>query len=317
MSEQLGLSVVIVNWNTRGLLLDVLGRLARCRESSSRRMQVIVVDNASEDGSAAAVAEEFEDVLLLAQDRNLGFAGGVNLGFEAAQEELIVLLNTDVSFEPEALEALAHHVEQEPRLGVCGPRVSFADGSFQSSYWRFPSLWQLFCTSCYLYKLFPRTRLFDGERYGGQVFSEPHEVDAVSGCVFLLRRSLIDRIGGLDEGYFMYFEETDLCRRARAAGVSVGYFPGASFVHFGGVSARLARRRNFLQFRRSRVRFFRKHHGVWAAACARVLNALFLLLRLPAWIIRSLLPGSWGKEARARVSLYASGIVDAFASSCR
>ena len=316
MSGRAGLSVVIVNWNTKELLLDVLRTLERCRASNLRPLQVIVVDNASEDGSAEAIAER-SDIDLLAQDRNLGFAGGVNVGFAAAREELVLLLNTDVRFEAEALESLAAYAEGEPGVGICGPRVSFDDGSFQSSYWRFPSLWQLLCTSLYLYKLFPGTRLFDGERYGGHVFDEPHDVDAVSGCIFLLRRSLLERIGGLDEGYFMYFEETDLCRRAWSAGSSVRYVPDASFVHFGGVSARLARRRNFLQFRRSRVRFFRKHHGVLAAACARALNALFLAVRLPAWSIRSLLPGPGRGEARARVSLYASGIVDAFASAAR
>jgi N-acetylglucosaminyl-diphospho-decaprenol L-rhamnosyltransferase len=312
MTERSGLSVVIVNWNTRQLLLDVMGELERYRQLHERPLQIVIVDNASEDGSVEALREAHPDCELHVQAENLGFAGGVNVGFAHAREKWILLLNTDVRFEAEALEQLVAFAETRDDAGILGPRVLNDDGSFQSSYWRFPGLWQLLSQALYLYKLFPRSEFFDGQRYGGRIFEEPTPVDAVSGCVFLLRKSLLDEVGGLDEGYFMYFEETDLCRRARSAGSRVLYAPVASFVHFGGVSARLARRRNFLEFRRSRVRWFRKHRGGFAAILARMLNALFLLIRMPGWLLRSLLPGERRREARSRVALHAAGILDAF-----
>jgi GT2 family glycosyltransferase len=273
---------------------------------------VIVVDNASEDGSVEAARARFDayGVRWLVQGRNLGFAGGVNQGFAAARQPLVLLLNTDVRTSPAEIEALCVHAESHPLAGVVGPRVTYPDGSFQESYWRFPSLWRLFCSASGLFKLLPASQLLNGERYAGRRFAEPTPVDAVSGCVFLTRRELVQQLGGLDEGYFMYFEETDFCRRVRDAGHQVHYAPVATFVHLLGGSSRLARRRNFLEFRRSLVRFHRKHGGRMAALVARALLLLHLGLRLPYWGLRSLLRGEMGKSARDMVGLHVAAMGD-------
>ncbi len=308
--DRRGLSVVIVNWNTKQLLLDLLRSLEGLGKFLERPCEILVVDNASADGSLEAAREAFPGHSYLPQERNLGFAGGVNRGFEAATYEWILLLNTDVECQQEAIRALVDHADTEPGVGILGPRVENQDQSFQESYWRFPSLHGLLSQSLFLYKLFPKSQLFNGERYAGRIFDTATRVDAVSGCVFLLRAELLKELGGLDEGYFMYFEETDFCYRALEGGYTVQYAPVASFIHFGGVSARLEGRRNFLEFRRSQLRFFRKHRGMLAALLARVLLLIWLLLRLPIWMLLALQGGRPGRVARERCSLHLSACVD-------
>ena len=303
-----GLSIVIVNWNTKDLLPQVLGDVFPWK--SERELEVIVIDNASEDGSVAAASAAFPEVDFRVQETNLGFAGGVNKGFAAATQPLILLLNTDVRTSSEDIEALCRYADENERVGIVGPRVHNEDSSLQDSYWRFPSLWRLFCSSTYLYKLMPRSQVFNGERYAGVRYEEPTPVDAVSGCVFLLRREVLEKIGGLDEAYFMYFEETDLCYRAQREGWEVHFAPVASFVHFLGGSSRLAKKRNFLEFRRSLVRFHRKHGGLFAALAARALLLVSLMIRVPYWSLRSLLTGEAGRIARSQLGLYCAGIGD-------
>ncbi|MEM7234345.1 MAG: glycosyltransferase family 2 protein, partial [Planctomycetota bacterium] len=262
-------------------------------------LEVIVVDNGSHDGSAEAVEEHFPDVIVIRQEKNLGFSGGVNCGFDAATAPLVLLLNTDTLVVGDAIPKLIEYANEHPEAGVIGPRVLNRDETLQSSYFRFPSLTNLVLSSLYLYKLFPTSSFFNRERYAGRDPMLAGPVDVVSGCCFLIRRQLLDQIGGLDEGYFMYAEETDLCARAHAAGYEVHYAPGPEIIHFGGGSSRLASRRMFIQFRRSLLRFYALHRGVAASLAARSLLLFGLFIRLPYWLLRSLLP----KQTQARGQL--------------
>jgi len=298
-------SIVIVSWNTRGLLLDALDSFLPLRGVSG---EVIVVDNASADGSAEAVEKTWPEVRVIRNERNLGFAGGVNVGLRAATNPLVLLLNTDTLVVGDCIAQLVRYAEQHPEAGIVGPRVLNRDGTLQSSCFRFPSLPHLALSASYLYKLFPGSRWFDHERLGGHDFATPAPVDAVSGCSFLMRREVIERLGGLDEGYFMYAEETDFCYRAWAAGYEVHYAPVGEIVHFGGGSSKLASRRMFLEFRRSMLRFFFKNRGRARAQGARVLLALFLALRLPYWGLRALLPGPGRDRASGQLCNYLAGI---------
>jgi GT2 family glycosyltransferase len=273
--------------------------------------EVIVVDNASSDGSAAAVEAAFPAVRVLRNPENLGFAGGVNVGLRAASEDLVLLLNTDTLVVGNAIGALLDYAERNPQAGIIGPRVVNRDGSLQPSCWRFPSLLHLLLSATYLYKLLPGSRWLDRERLGGRNPNTAGPVDAVSGCCFLIRRAVIERVGVLDAGYFMYAEETDLCWRAWQQGFEVHYAPVGEIVHFGGGSSqgdRTASRRMFVEFRRSMLRFFHKHKGPAQAFGARVLLLLFLLLRTPYWALRACLPGRSSRDAAARLWNCLAGI---------
>lgn len=294
------ISIVVVSWNTRELLRDLLPSLL-----AVDRAEVIVVDNASSDGSPEAVESGFPEVRLIRSPRNLGFAGGVNLGFANSSHRLILLVNTDTGVLPGAIEALRDYAVAHPEAGVVGPLVRNKDGSLQISCWRFPSLLNLVLSATYLYKLFPRSAILNRERLAGRL-DRPAPVDAVSGCFFLVRREAIERAGPFDERYFMYAEETDFCFRVWRAGLEVHYAPIAEIVHFGGASAKLAARRNFLEYRRSVIRFFVLHRGRAVAECARILLLLFLVLRLPYWSLQAL-GGRDRISARAQLGNYLAG----------
>ena len=181
-------SIVIVSWNTRTLLLEALASFLPLRGAEG---EVIVVDNASADGSAEAVEAAYPEVRVLRNARNLGFAGGVNTGLRAAREPLVLLLNTDTLVLGDAIPKLLAYAQGHPEAGIIGPRVLNADRTLQRSYFRFPSLLNLALSSTYLYKLFPRSRFFNREYYAGLPTDRASAVDAVSGCAFLVRREVI------------------------------------------------------------------------------------------------------------------------------
>ena len=278
------LSVVIVSWNTREITLEALRSFL---PADDLPLEVVVVDNASSDGSADAIEAEFPAIQVIRNERNLGFAGGVNVGLRASRHPLVLLLNSDTRVVDDALSRLVDYVGVHPEAGIVGPRVLNEDGTLQASYFRFPSLLNQLLEATYLSQLMPGSRLFNRERHGGGDAAAPAPVDAVSGCCFLVRRSVLDSVGVLDEDFFMYAEETDLCYRAWQAGFEVHYAPVGEIVHLHGASSRLASRRNFLEYRRSILRFFRKNRGPLATEGARVLLLLFLVLRLPYWALRA------------------------------
>lgn len=303
-SARTPLSVLIVSWNTRELTLAALRSFL---PAAGLELEVIVVDNASADGSADAIAAAFPTVRLIRNDRNAGFAGGVNLGLQAARHPLILLLNPDTRVLGDALARLVDYADAHPRAGILGPRVLNEDGSLQASRFRFPSLLNQLLSATYLYQLFPRSGFFNRERMGGRESDAPEAVEAVSGCCFLMRRALLDAVGVLDETFFMYAEEVDLCYRAWQAGFEVHYAPVGEIVHLGGGASRLASQRNFLEYRRSMLRFFRKHHGAAATQAARVLLLVFLLVRWPWWALRSRV-GADRATAVAQAGLYREGV---------
>jgi GT2 family glycosyltransferase len=303
-SARTPLSVLIVSWNTRELTLAALRSFL---PASGVELEVIVVDNASADGSADAIAAELPAVRLIRNDRNVGFAGGVNIGLKAARHPLVLLLNPDTRVLGDALARLVDYADAHPEAGILGPRVLNEDGSLQASRFRFPSLLNQVLSATYLYQLFPRSAFFNRERLGGRETDAAEPVEAVSGCCFLIRRALLDEVGVLDENFFMYAEEVDLCYRAWQAGYEVHYAPVGEIVHLGGGASRLASQRNFLEYRRSMLRFFRKHRGAAATQAARALLLVFLLVRWPYWSLRAR-TGPGRATAAAQATLYREGV---------
>jgi GT2 family glycosyltransferase len=302
----LRLSIIIVNWNTRQLLLDALATFLPIRGIEA---EVIIVDNASTDGSAEAVEDAYPELRVIRSATNLGFAGGVNVGFRAASAPLVLLLNTDTLVIEDAIEKLIEYADAHPEAGIIGPKVLNRDQSLQRSYFQYPSPLNLFLLATYLYKAFPRSAFFNQGFCAGLDPDRPARVEAVSGCCFLIRREVLDRVGGFDEGYFMYCEETDLCYRAAKAGFEVHYAPVGRIIHFGGGSSKLASRRMFIEFRKSLLLFARKHRGPFARVLVRLWMALFLVVRVPFWLFVGLI-SSGEKRSRAwhNVRNYLAGL---------
>ena len=291
-----GVSVVIVNWNTRDMVLRLLASLSTPSADSAHELELIVVDNDSSDDSVEAVRLEFPNVKLVAQSENRGFAGGVNPGVRVATQPLVLLLNTDAHTSRASIEAVAQYMADHPEVGIVGPQILTPEHRPQSSAWRDPSLTWMALRALGLSNL----NALNFERYHEKPFDEAAEVDCVSGCAMMIRRDLMDELGGFDEDYFMYFEETDFCLRARRLGQRVHHAPVGEFVHEEGGTSKSVRLRTFLDFQRSQILFHRKHGGVGAAIAARGLLALGSALRVPPLAALSLT----GRAERARGQLH-------------
>lgn len=266
------LSILIVNWNTRDLTLDCLRSLAAARLSVPH--EIILVDNASADGSADAVAAAFPAVTLIRNAENVGFARANNQAFEASRGELILLLNSDTLVAPGQIEKLAAFLETHPKAGVVGPKLLNPDGSFQLSATPFVTPWDVY----FEYARFPRPLQPEAQKRPRRLYAfEPWramEVDYVIGAAFLIRRAVIDQVGLLDDQYFMYGEEQDWCARAKAAGWEVWFDPEATVTHLGGQSAARVPYKMLAHRFASSFRFLGKHQGARAVALTRGLLAI-------------------------------------------
>lgn len=227
----MSLAVIIVSFEVKKLLADCLKSLsAEIKRNKELEVKVVVIDNASTDGSAEMVAEKFTWIKLIKNKKNLGFARAVNLGIKAVEADYYLLLNPDTRVKPGALKALAAFGETHPLAGVVGGRLLDPDEEIQGSCYRLPTLKRAFC------HLFKRGSGFL-EKYASRE-KEPVEVEAVTGAVFLIPRKVIKKVGLLDERYFLYFEDLDYCRRVKKAGFKVYYLPEAQFIHHHGASGK-------------------------------------------------------------------------------
>lgn len=258
------LAIVIVNWNTRKLLVDCLTTLPAA--TAGLTVETWVVDNGSTDSSVPAVREQFPDVRVIANADNRGFAAANNQAIRAATGRHVLLLNSDTLAQPGSLTALVRFLDANPAVGIVGPCLRNADGSVQLSYASFPTL-----ASELTGRNFRRRRPFPTQT------AEAFAVDWVGGACFLVRREALTQFGLLDERYFMYTEEADWCFRARRAGWQVCYLPASEVVHLGGQSSRMASTRMKAELYRSKLRFFGKHYGrMRTRALALGLQAIFL-----------------------------------------
>jgi len=264
-----GISVIIVNWNARHLLECCVRSILTLGEGLLR--EVIVVDNGSTDDSVPMVRERFPQVRLVENAQNDGFARANNWGVRLAQSDYVLLLNTDAFLAPGALRAMLEMAECKPNAGLVGAQLRNPDGSFQASHTPFPTLWREFLILSGL------GRALHGPWYPshGPDADSPRMVDYVEGACMLVRRSAYLHVGGFDEGYFMYAEDVDLCHALHDAGWEVWYQPAAIVTHLGGGSSLHRKSEREGDLYRSRVRYFRKHHG---DAAATALKALILLL---------------------------------------
>jgi GT2 family glycosyltransferase len=242
------------------MLADCLETIAKT--AGKLKIELIVVDNASTDGSQVMLQQRFPQVHLIANQANVGFAKGNNQGMTVSTGRYALLLNSDAFSTPGAIEALIHLADTQPRAGIVGAQLRNADHTFQASHSRFPSLWQEFLILSGL------GRFIYGRWYpshGPEEDRGPQIVDYVEGACLLVRPEAFKEAGGLDEGYFMYAEEVDWCYTMRQKGWQVWYQPAAQIIHLGGASSQGRRTQREGDLYRSRVRFFRKHYGQTAA----------------------------------------------------
>lgn len=250
MSETPRVSALIVSYNTRDLLLEAIGSVA-----DEPSVETIVFDNASSDGSPEAVMERFPAVHLVRSPTNLGFAAGVNRAAAGARGEALLVLNSDARLLPGALDQLTSLLDHTPRAALVSPSLRYPDGRPQAAAFRFPGLAQI------VLDLYPVPRLTDTPLNGRIHSHVPAPIDHPLGACMLIRHAAWRDVGPFDEGYFMYLEEVDWCRRARARGWQIWQQPAALAIHHGGSSTRQHAEAMFAQLWRSRLRYYARYHG--------------------------------------------------------
>jgi GT2 family glycosyltransferase len=306
------LSIVIVSWNVRGLLRRCLESIYRSKVDSGGEhtlsadgradtggradagltLQVIVVDNASSDGSVKMIQDDFPDVQLVVNRENRGFPAANNQGITMAGGRYVLLLNPDTEIVGNTLTELVAFADQHPDVGLVGPQLLDPDGAVQPSRRRFPTLATAFVEStwfqpavtslrsCAVAGLLtaPLHRVLERYYVSDHPDDALQDVDWVTGAAMLARREAIGDVGLMDESFFMYSEELDWCRRFREAGWRVVYLPAAQIVHHMGKSSEQVVAARHIHFQTSKVRYFRKYHGALAAGTLR-----WYLLASYAW----------------------------------
>ncbi len=261
------ISVIVVSYNTRDMLRDCLKSLFE--NSGGLELEVFVVDNDSKDDSARMVRENFKQVHLIENKTNLGFAAANNQAYERATGQYVILLNPDAYIKPGALENSISFMEDHPECGLCGGRLVNLDGDLDPSARKFPNSLYKFFTLSGLSDRFPSSRIFGRGDFKYFDHNSVQEVDWVPGTFTIYRRRMLTQTGLFDERFFIYYEETDLCFRAKKNGWKVFFIPHAEVVHVGGGSARTRKDQKFdtggsqvLKFRmRSEYLYFRKNRG--------------------------------------------------------
>lgn len=294
--SSIDLSIIIVNWNTRDYLAQCLKSL---RETASRldppsaslmfgdsTAEVFVVDNASTDASTQMVRQDFPWVRLIENDRNVGFAPANNQAICASQGRYVLLLNSDTEVCPGALEKLVTFMDTHLQAAAAGARLLNIDGSLQPSVHPMLTPWREFWRLMFLDRFIHRAT-YSPKMWHTRV---PQPVETIKGACLVLRREALDQVGLLDESYFMYTEEVDLCYRLAQAGWQIWWLPAATIIHYGEASSRQAAQAMYLQLYRSKIQFYRKFGGEARADCFK---RLVRVAYLPRWGIASLLAPLW------------------------
>lgn len=272
------LSIAIPSWNTRELLDQCLASVYQTSDGFS--FEILVVDNASEDGSPEMVASKYPQVKLIVNKVNLGFAAACNLAFKHSLGRYFLILNSDTVVLDNALALMIRFMDSHPDAGAAGCRLLNRDGTLQRSCSRFPSVLTEFFDALYLSKLLPKSAVFGSYSMSYWDFDQVREVDFAGGSCLIVRRQAIEEVGLLDEGFFMYTEEADWCYRMWQQGWKVYFYPDAHVIHFGGESARQYGNYILVHLYASRNRFIRKHQGRIAAAVHRLVVMIGAICRL-------------------------------------
>jgi len=276
------LSIIIVNWKVKDLLEKCLSSIFEQTKNIS--FEVFVVDNNSGDGSAEMVREKFPQVDLTAGAENLGFAKGNNLAIKKSRGRYILLLNPDTEILDNALEKMVRFMDTHPECGVGGCKLLNLDLSLQPSVRAFPDLVSQVFILLKIHHLFPHSKAMHKYLVQDFDYEKTQEVDQVMGAFMMIRREVIEKIGMLDENFWIWFEEVDFCKRAKEAGFKILYTPEAKIIHLYGQSFKQALSVSKQKVLNRSLAYYLKKHGTkgeWAVI--QILRPLSLAL---AWLVQ-------------------------------
>lgn len=277
-------SVIVVNWNTKAILHDCLKSIYEQRGEID--FEVIVIDNASTDGSAEMVKKNFPRVTLVENSDNLGFARANNIGIQASKGRYACLVNSDVIVLEDCIKNLMSFMDKHPTTGMAGPRILNPDRTLQPSCRHFPTIWNNLCPALGLNHLFSKSAFFSGWIMNYWNHDSVRSVDALSGCFWMVRRKALNEVGLLDENFFIYGEDLDWCKRFHKAGWDILFYPDAEAIHIGGASSANAPIKFYLEMQKADLQYWRKHHGKIGKAGYTVVILLCNVLRVFARVLQ-------------------------------
>lgn len=299
------LTVCILTWNAADLLAACLKSLRDIRHVNHINYEVIVVDNGSEDGSGDVVRRDFQEVELIVNTRNVGFAAGNNQALRMGRGRHFLVLNNDTVLLDDCLAQMVDYLDSYPEVGIVGGRLVNADGSTQVAYYplHLPSVRSCLVELWGLDRIWPQnpwSRFAPSKSFN---FDKPSTTTQISGACLMVRREVLQKIGLFDEGFQFFYEDVDFCYRCLQAGWAIAYLPDARVVHYGGASfAKLGLSENSLMRFRSLLRYYQKHFTLGRIILIRMMVALALVLRLPLVLILSLSPRAHVRKRWSGVS---------------
>lgn len=297
-------SIIIVAWNVRELVRDCLKSVYDQTEGIN--FEVIYVDNASEDGSVEMVSKEFPKVKIIENENNEGFIKANNQAIEVANGRYVLLLNSDTIILDNAIAKTLRFADAHPEAAVIGCKVFTPNNTLQRTCFLYPSVLNMLLSATYLYKLFPRSKFFGREGMTWWDYRNTREVEAICGVCSLVRQDAIKQVGLMNELYFVYGDDPDWCYRFRKNGWKIFFSPAAEIIHYGDETIR--RPREFeLQLHGSKLIFMKLHRSRLTFPFARLLMALFFLLRIPYWLAMIILHKNERKRSIETAGTYLIG----------
>jgi N-acetylglucosaminyl-diphospho-decaprenol L-rhamnosyltransferase len=277
-SSELDLTIIVVSYNTRVMTIDCIRSVVN--QTSTARYEIIVLDNASTDGSVEAIRTNFPNINLIISTENLGFARANNVAATHARGRRILLLNPDTVILDHAIDRLLEFAVANPGCRIWGGRTVFADGNLNpGSCWGHATLWSIFCYAMGLTRLFKNSEFFNPEGYGAWKRDTVRAVAIVTGCFLLIDHELWERLDGFDPEFFMYGEEADLCQRSRKLGARPTITPTATIIHHGRASEPNQAEQRIKVFA-GRITLMRRHHTALTVTTGRAFYLMLPLLRL-------------------------------------
>ncbi|MGR8929521.1 MAG: glycosyltransferase family 2 protein [Gammaproteobacteria bacterium] len=296
------LSVILVSYNTEALLIKCLSYLKASLEGLD--YNIIIIDNASSDGSVNTIAEKFSECLLIKNTINNGFGRANNQALDYVQGKYVLLLNTDAFIEPDSLSKTVRYMDEHPKAGILGVKLVGRDSTLQPSCRHFPTPWNLFLERSGMNRFFPDAQMVDNMEWD---HAAVRSCDWVPGCFYLVRREVIDQVGLFDPKYFLYYEEVDHCFAAKKAGWEVHYYPYTSVIHLGGESAKSegaitesGRQLETLQTE-SELLYFRKNHGLHGLGMYILLATITDVINMLKAILKRNSRAYWSRYAQHSV----------------
>ena len=309
------LSIIIINWNAAGVISNCLESINNADENIS--YETLLVDNASTDNSIDLIRSQYPWVHLITNCKNIGFARANNLAIERARGRYLLLLNPDTEIYPHTLTKLLNYADNHLKIGCIGPKILNPDYSVQRSCWRgFPDLKMALSDAFYLWK-FPNLPFIKEIEFSNEQLNNIIDVDHLLGACILIRRKTWDEVGEFDKKFFIFFEETDWCYRAKLCNWRIIYYPDSIIIHLGEHSVHQKPEINIPIYYQSYIKFYKKHHSdKWSYIfCLEIIIALAAIIRIFLWQFRSVKDGRINKNSHAMQRGYLKVLRNVFSKS--